>query len=153
MADETRNYFRREARQSGLDWQAVQAAYEQIKQTERQRRERPNEIRATAWTMATASTPGCWPFWRHGFASRWGTRIARGADFTVVPGYDEIGQQIGTAFAEYADDDGTERLFEFLLSPYDRLPTREEMYRQAVDLAQQWGDDYQPTEPVSREEF
>jgi len=128
--------IKQEARRRGLAWSAVEDAYREVKAAEREKRERPNEIRSFAWFIATASTPGSWPFWRHGFYSRWGHRIARGADYTVIPGYDEIGQQIGGAFPEYTDDTGTERLFEFLLSPYDKLPSREEMYDAALDLAE-----------------
>ena len=138
--------FYQEARARGLKWPDVIAVYRELKQTERDRREYPNAIRSTAWMIATASTPGSWPFWRHGFASRWGRKVAEG-DHTLVPGYDEIAQQIATAFPEYAGDDGTERLFDFLFSPYDRLPSRAEMLRKALDLAEHWlntGDD-EPT--------
>ncbi len=116
----------------------IREAYRQIKAGERDKRRRPNEVRATAWWMFTASTPGSWPFWRHGFVARFGRRLARGADFTIIPGYDEIGQEIATQFPEYAGDDGTERLWAFLLSPYDRLPGRDEMMRKARSLAEAW---------------
>lgn len=128
--------YRQEARERGIKWAVVLAIYTELKAEERGKRERPNEVRAAAWTMHTASVPGCWPFWRHGFLSRFGRRIAKGADHTVVAGYDEIAQQIGTWFPEYADDDGTERLWDFLLSPYDKMPPAEELYRKAIDRAE-----------------
>ena len=127
--------IRREARRRRLDWPAVRAAFEEIWEAEHAKRERPNEVREAAWIMATASVPGCWPFWRHGFASRWGRKVDL-HDYTAVPGYDEIGQQIGTLFGEYADDDGTERLFELLMSPYDRLPERAEIYQRALETVE-----------------
>jgi len=130
------NEIRREARERGLDWNAVRQAAAEVRDAEREKRQRPNEVRETAWIMATACTPASWPFWRHGFYSRWGRRIARGADYTVIPRYDEIAQEVGWYFPEYSGDDGTERLFEFLLSPYDKLPTREEIYRKAMDLVE-----------------
>ena len=40
-------------------------------------------------------------------------------------------------FPEYAADDGCERLWEFLLSPYNRMPTREVMLARAVDQARE----------------
>lgn len=46
----------------------------------------------------------------------------------------QIAQQIAGEFPEYAADDGIERLFAFLFSPYDRLPDREAIYREAMDL-------------------
>jgi len=146
------NQFRREAKARGLSWAAVEAAYWEIKQAEREKRERPNEVRQAAWSMAT--TPGCWSFWRHGFCARWGRKVER-HDFTAVPGYDEIGQEIASWFPEYADDGGTERLFEFLFSPYDRMPTREEMYRKAIELAEYWAKQpqHESSHPVEELEF
>ena len=124
--------IRREARQRGLNWSDVRDAAGELREMEVVKRERPNEIRAVAWMLATASTPGSWPFWRHGFVSRWGRRVDL-HDYTAIPGYDEIGQAIATQFPEYAGPDGTEQLFDFLLSPYDRLPTAEQLYRRAMD--------------------
>ncbi len=138
------NQIRREATDRGLTWPAVQAAYCEIKEAEKARREQPNAVREAAWCMATASTPASWPFWRHGFSSRWGARVER-HDYTAVPGYDEIGQQIATWFPEYATDDGTERLFDFLLSPYDKLPTREEIYQKAISRLE-WQEPDKPVE-------
>jgi hypothetical protein len=128
--------IRQAARSRGLSWAAVQAAYWELKEAERAKRQRSNEVRQSAWMLATASTPGCWPFWRHGFWARWGHKLAAGSDFTVVPGYDEIGQEMGGLFPEYSGDDGTERLFGFLFSPYDRMPSREELYQKALDRAE-----------------
>ena len=86
--------------------------------------------------MATASTPGCWPFWRHGFLARWGDKLAKGADYTCVPGYDDLAQEVAAVHPEYSGDDGTERLFDILFSPYNRMPSAEELYRQALELAE-----------------
>jgi len=128
--------LRSEAKRRGLRWSDVLDAYRDAKAAEIDKRRRPNEVRQTAWWLATASTPGSWPFWRHGFAKRWGARVDRG-DYTAVPGYDEIAQAIATQFPEYAGDDGTERLFDFLLSPYDRIPGRPELLERALDRAEQ----------------
>lgn len=129
--------IRQEARERGLRWDAVREAAAEIRAAERAKRERANEVRETAWTMATAHTPGSWPFWRHGFYSRWGRRIARGSDYTIIPRYDEIAQEVAWYFGEYSGDDGTERLFDFLLSPYEKLPTREEIYRKAMNIVEE----------------
>lgn len=124
--------IRQEARRRGLDWEAVREAYCELREMETVKRERPNEVRQVAWTLATASTPGSWPFWRHGFVSRWGRRVDQ-HDYTVIPAYDEIAQEIATEFPEYAGPDGAQELFDFLLSPYDRLPTADQLYRRAMD--------------------
>jgi len=125
---------RREAKQRKIPWVAVQAAADQVKAAERDKREHANEVRQTAWYYATALSPGCWPFWRHGFRSRWGRRVDD-HDYTCIPGYDLLGQEVASAFPEYSTDDGTERLFDFLFSPYDKLPSAETVWRKALDLA------------------
>lgn len=126
----TLTIIRRETRDRNLPWLSVQDAYRQIRHEEWEKRQRPREIRRAAWCMATS--PGCWPFWGIGFQKRWGKRAAE-LDYTVVPRYDEIVQEIGWYFPEYAHDNGAEELFEFLFRPYDRMPSAEEMYRQAMD--------------------
>ena len=124
--------IRDESRRRGLDWDVVWDVYCELRVMEIAKRERVNEVREAAWMMATASRPNAWPFWRHGFVSRWGRQVDL-HDYTAIPGYDEIHQAIATQFPEYAGPDGTERLFDLLLSPYDRLPTADQLYRRAMD--------------------
>ena len=132
MSREILQSIRAEANAAGVPWAEVKAAYCQLKDQEIAKRQRPNAVCQDAWIIATFNSPGCWPFWRHGFASRYGQRVER-SDLTAVPGYDEIGQQIATEYPEYSDSAGTERLFEFLMSDYNRLPTSGQLYRQALD--------------------
>ncbi len=131
------NELRQEARDRNLPWSAVEAAYRDVKAAEWENRRVPNEVRSFAWMLFTASRPGCWPFWRHGFLSRYGRRLARGADHTIIPGYDEITGQVAGSFPQYATPDGEDRLWSFLLSPYDKLPDRHTLYQKALDLAEQ----------------
>jgi len=126
-----RTEARKEARRRNLTWADVQAVYEELKAEAYEIRERPNEIRRVAWTMYTSA--GCHSFWRHGFVARFGDRMARGADLTSIPFYDELAQQVSWEFPEYADDAGTERLWDFLLSPYDKLPSAASLYAEALD--------------------
>jgi hypothetical protein len=126
---------RQEARKMELDFAAVRHHYEQIKEETRAAHEHPNYIRQTAWAHFKAHSPGCWDFWRHGFYYSYRHRLAKGADYTVIPGYDCLAQTMAESFPEFATDDGTERLWEFLLSPYDRLPTAAECWKKALDRA------------------
>jgi hypothetical protein len=124
--------LKREARAQGIPWKTVQSAYGAVREREWEKRDRAREVRQAAWWLHTASTPGSWPFWRHGFTSRWGRRVDR-SDFTVIRGYDEIAQEIAGQFPEWGGDDGTERLWAFLLSSYDRMPDRETMLEEALE--------------------
>lgn len=130
---------RREAKRRNLRWADVEAAYHEVKAAEWEKRQRPNEVRETAWVCCTAHSPGCWPFWRHGFVSKFGRIMARGADLTSIPGYDTLAQEVSSYFPEYADP---ECLWDFLLSPYDRMPSKEELYRKALDLAEREAADH-----------
>lgn len=127
--------LQREARRRGLAWDDVRGVFEQLWEGEKLKRERANEVRQTAWFYHRAAFPLCWPFWRHGFVSRWGARVER-ADYTVIPGYDELWQEVSWRFPEYAHDGGCQELWDFLLAPYDKLPEREEVYRRAIELVE-----------------
>lgn len=131
MPSDSLTKIRAEAKRRRIPWAAVQAAYREVKSLEWEKRQRPNEVREAAWCFATPR--GCWPFWRHGFLSRFGKRFARGGDLTHIPKYDTIAQELSWYFPEYAGPDGTERLWEFLMSPYDRMPDRERMYVRALN--------------------
>jgi len=122
-----------EARRLSIRWADVRDLAAQLWDDEKQKREHANAVRQSAWILATVHTPGAWAFWRHGFEKRWGRRVAEG-DYTAVPKYDTITQEIACEFPEYAGDDGAARLFDFLFSPYDRLPAKGEIYAAALEL-------------------
>ncbi len=135
--------LRREAKRLGLAWPDVLGRYRQLKEEAIERREIPNAVRELAWQIATWYSPGCWPFWRHGFAKRWGRRYFEN-DQTAIPNYDTIQQQVGWYFPQYAGLDAEHALFEFLFSPYDRLPAAAELYDRAIADVAAWRDEPQP---------
>ncbi len=120
-----------EARDRNLPWSMVREAFLTILAEEQAKIEHPRQIRRDAWMMHTATTPSCWPFWWTGFRNRFGRRLAQGCDYTIIPGYDTIGQQIGSWYPEWQNN--TEGLWEFLLSDYERTPGRDTIYKQAMD--------------------
>lgn len=137
MDSDTLTELKAEAKRLGVAWADVQREYANVKRIEADRRERPNAIRKTAWHAKVGSTSGSAPFWRHGFAKRYAKRLAAGADHTCVAGHDKIRQSVAEEFPEFLDPPGetgrgTEELFDFLFSPYDRMPSREEMLREAL---------------------
>jgi hypothetical protein len=126
--------IRAEAKELGVKWAHVLAAYDQVKAEEAAAREHVNDVRQQAWTTYTADRPYAWEFWRIGFATRFG-RIVAAADYKRIPGYDVLHQEIARRFPEFADDDGCERLWTFLLSPYRPMPRRVVMLRTALERA------------------
>jgi len=133
MANDRIEQVKAEAKQEGIAWGDLRNVAQQIRREEKQKREHANEVRQTAWHCVTAHRPRSWPFWRHGFLARWGHRIAKGQDYTCIPRYDLIAQEVASAFPEYDTDDGTDRLFDLLLSPYDRLPSAADIYAMAFE--------------------
>ena len=127
-----KQFTRREARQRGIPFDLVEGVYEELAAAERDKREHDNAVREYAWTHAV--TPGSWPFWRHGFFSRWGKLIEEG-DYTYVPGFDHLATIVAGRFPEYAGRDGCARLWAFLMSPYNKLPAPIELWERALDRA------------------
>lgn len=124
--------LRNEAKRRGYRWADVQAAYEAIKVEEQERREYLNEVRRDAWGIVVGCRTPSAQFWRHGFQRRYGDKVAEN-DYTLVPKYDLIAQEIGWNYPEYQGDDGADRLFDFLFTPYNRMPTSVEMYERALE--------------------
>jgi hypothetical protein len=126
-------------------------AYGLVRERERLKRERGNEIRQTAWCHYKAATPYAWAFWRVGFLSRFGERLARGADYTCIPGYDCLAKELGTIFPEYQGDDGCERLWGLLLSRYDPMPGKAWLMERAEELAASWARHGGQAAPLNEE--
>jgi hypothetical protein len=117
-----------------------EALYRDLKAYARQIREYPNEIRRVAWRIANAGFPTVWPWWRCGFQSLYGRRYNH-AGYVGIPRYDVIADEVALYFPEYGTDDGIERLWEFLMSPYDRMPSREELLQQAEEILAARGEE------------
>lgn len=111
----------------------LRQAIAEVRAIEREKRERANEIRQTAWCHFKFNRPLMWSWWQTGFAHNYGKRVER-SDFTAIPGYDTLAQEMAALFPEYSDDDGCARQWDFLLSPYETLPPRANLVRQAKQL-------------------
>ena len=122
--------IRAEARRLGIPWVEVIAAYRMIRADAIASREYLNELRKHSWFLHTASTPYKWDFWRVGFKTVWGVRVDR-QDYTAIRGWDTLAQEVAQRFPDYADPD---RLFDFLLSPYDPIPPAEDLYWRALEM-------------------
>ena len=129
----TTRELKTEAQARGIRWRDVQDALAEVKAAEWARREREVSIRRWAWTTWTRHSPGCWEFWRHGFRRVLGKR-GDAHDFTSIPRYDTFARTLAYEFPEFTDD--VAGCWEFLLSPYNRLPSVAEMYEAALQLVE-----------------
>lgn len=134
MANEEINAVRAEAKARGVKWSHVLEAYELVKADEIEARAHDNEVRRHAWFVHAVATRPYWArFWSCGFAHVYGKRVAE-SDYKAIPGYDVTHQEVAGRFPEFASDDGCERLWAFLLSPYRPMPRRAVMLEKAVEL-------------------
>ena len=94
---------------------------------------RRREMRQLAWQSFHANHPGYHPFWRHGFQAHWGKRVDA-HDYTVIPGYDELFEEVSGEFPEWRERD-THDFYAELLSPCPRLETAAELWERALGEA------------------
>jgi len=126
--------IKREAARRGVEWQTVQDVFAELRRLDFNQKDYPNEIRRFAWYCVTANEPRCQQFWRLGFASRYGKRVEK-SDYTAIPGYDLILQEVASKFPEFSHADGESRLFDFLFSDYVPYRPLSDVWAEALDIA------------------
>lgn len=114
--------FRRIARALDIPWKEVVAEKNRLADLEQEQRQASDEARHCAW-FAHCKLNG-WadthiPFWRAGFQRAYGKRFAKGADYTIVPQYDQIADSVRSQVPEFSAWE-TEDIFEHLLSEYNQ---------------------------------
>ncbi|MDZ4819195.1 MAG: AAA family ATPase [Planctomycetota bacterium] len=104
----------------------------EIEDRERSKRQRGWDVRKAAALRYFGERRINAGRWANGFQASFGKLADLGKDFTAIPGYDTLADGLAADFPEYGGDDGCERLWTFLLSPHDRLPSRDVMFAEAV---------------------
>lgn len=104
---------------------ALRAALAEVTAEQFAKRERAVEIRRAA--TAAYFGPQFERWWAIAFRVRLGKHFADGHDFSSVVGHDTLAATIALEFPEFADDDGPQRLWDFLMSPHDAMPSREKL--------------------------
>ena len=127
------------ASQTLSDRRAFRYAVAEIRAEQFAKRERGIEIRKAATAAYFGDEFAIW--WAIAFKCRLGKQVD-GGDLTMIVGYDTLASSMAYEFPEFADDDGPARLWDFLLSPHDPMPSREVIERMAQDrLEYQAGQD------------
>ena len=113
----------------------------QLEELERAKREHAWEVRRTAAEFYFGRDKVYWGGrWAHIFQEQFSKLLAQGRDHTAIPRYDELAQEVASIFPEYQAEDGTARLWDFLLGPHDPMPPRDEIVRAAIcQVAQEIG--------------
>ena len=128
--------MKRVARALGIPWATVVAQRNQLQALEREQRATDDSVRQAGW-YSWLSWQG-WSashrsYWRSGFQRYLAPKMARGADLTSIPHYDEIAESVRTNVPDVGAW-STEDIWELLLSEYPPLRPVGEHYRNAVAL-------------------
>jgi hypothetical protein len=118
---------KRAARALGINWADVCEERDRLRADDCAQRDYLETARQIAWS----SFGGHPAFWRNGFSKRFGARMARGADYTVIRGHDEIASAVRCSVPEFADVE-TGELFELLLAPYEPRTSTDALYTMAL---------------------
>lgn len=133
MLNATIKELRETASREGIPWKWVRDLKNELVRLEEEKRAATVRARQVAWWRYVGQNSGSAPFWRHGFAARFEHRIARGADYTIIPGYDEIAYTLRSTVGEYSEWE-TDDVWEFLLSDYEPQRPREVFYAEALAM-------------------
>lgn len=137
--------LKRQARQDGVAWADVQALASELRQHDRDARERANEIRRESWERMVPRT--CWPFWRHGWRVRY-PKAFEGGDWRNIRGFDVLAAGMALAYPELGNGDACENLYNELLKPYRRAKAPERLYREAIELLASGATSQPEAEPI-----
>lgn len=131
----TKQQARTAARRLGLDWSTVEATFDGLRAQQRIDREYEWSVRQMAWAFY-AWTPACREFWRHGMQRRFKVAFSDG-DRTMIPRFDVVAQYIAAEWpALNRNGDPAEALYELLAAPFNRLPTADETWDEAIRIAE-----------------
>lgn len=124
-------HYRRQAKELGLDWNAVQVTYRDLRAFQRVEREADWAVRKRFFELYARSEDEM-RWWR--YPERLFPRAFGEGDRTNIPGFDDAAKTIACEFPEFDCDDPAERLFEFLQTEWVRVPSADETYEEAIQL-------------------
>lgn len=128
--------LRKLCRAYGIPWADAIATRNRLQAAELEQREHEDAARQAGWSAYVVYSG--WslthrPYWRSGFQRYVAPKMARGADLTSIPRYDEIADAVREAVESYRGW-STEDIWDLLLSDYKPLRPVAEHYRTAVSL-------------------
>lgn len=134
MLSDSLTEIRDEAHELGIPWSHVTSAARELRHMKMLAREPLCRTRRLAWEFFchwAGRSAGCHPFWRCGFDHVLSRLADRGYDYTSLPHHDKVATMVAGELPEWTDrcDD----LWEFLAEPYEPMPSRETLLRQAVE--------------------
>ena len=120
-------YRSSELKRAGISPLRVRAVYQELRERELSRRQWKWAVRGAFFAMSGCGTGQRYKAtYRHSFSA---------GDVTNLPALDVLAREMAANFPELDCEDCTERLFELIREPVDRMPPSEATYRKAVDLA------------------
>lgn len=140
--------IRKAALAVGIPLPVLHGTYQQFRQLARLEREPYWNIRRAVWKHYAYSDESL-SFWRHGMHARFRRAFEEG-DCTNIPGWDDVAKSMAAEFPELAGEDNiSQRLFELIREPHQRMPTAEETWREVLDYLR---TRYETNEPTASHE-
>jgi len=120
------------AKAAGVRWSDVVELYRELRSMERPAVEHDHEIRRAIWEQY-CWTPGCAQFWFVGMERRFPRAFADG-DRTLIPRFDEMADGLAMSYPQFACDDPSEKVWDFLTSPPQRFTEAGKLYSDALEM-------------------
>lgn len=142
----TKTQAKRIARQHSIDFTIVERVHQDIRRGLESQLKPAWELRREAYRILA---PTCQTWWRT-FGNQ-SIREFDGAfidgDYTRIPRFDEVADELVGQFPEFVSiDSPSETLFEFIRSPYQRMPPESETWPLAIDACM--GVEHEPEDDV-----
>lgn len=121
--------FKKAARALGLEWRAVCAERDRLRELELDLRRDDDDIRRYGWILYSGAAAE--PFWRGGFRRKFGSLMASGGDVDSIPRSDDLAQELRAICPQCASW-STEDIWDLLLSEYQPIKPITEHYEGAI---------------------
>lgn len=120
-----------EAKSRGIRWIDVVDTYRGLRKIENHTRQHDSAIRELVWSFYCG--PNSKGFWRHGMQVTFPHAFGEG-DRTNIPAWDTTAKYVACEFPQFATDDPSEAVFEYVQGDYVRQTPAAEMYREAIEI-------------------
>jgi hypothetical protein len=128
--------IRKQAKEAGIPWREVIAAEREIQAVYEAQQEFIDEVRRRAFVYLTGRRDRFWMIFGHVSDKTFGKWFHGGGDYNTIENFDTAARSV---FFECPglcsrEEDAAEALWDFLTSQPFRVPSNDELYKEAVNM-------------------
>lgn len=128
--------IRKQAKEAGIPWREVLAAKRDVQAIHEARQQFIDEVRQSAFRKLTGRRDRFWMIFGHTLDKTYSRWFHNGGDYDSIPGFDTTARSV---FLECpglcaCEEDASEALWDFLTNQPFRIPSNEELYKEAFDM-------------------